>query len=72
MVSIPSIRRVDCGFGSTMSLLALGNCHGVTGAQHLPNQSSCLNQNLTRHFMFQHCQPMRNHDTEQLQEDIEI
>ena len=24
-------------------------------------------KNLSRHFMFQHCQPMRNHHTEQLQ-----
>ena len=38
------------------------------GAWHLPNQSSCLNQNVTQ---FQHCQPMRNHETEQLQEEIE-
>ena len=41
------------------------------GAWHLPNQSSCLNQNVTQHFMFQHCQPMKNHHTEQLQEEIE-
>ena len=26
-----------------------------------------LKKNLSRHFMFQHCQPMRNHHTEQLQ-----
>ena len=45
--------------------------HVFTSAQHLPNQSSVFNENLTRHFMFQHCQPMRNHDTEQLQEEIE-
>ena len=25
-------------------------------------------KNLSRYFMFQHCQPMRNHHTEQLQE----
>ena len=25
-------------------------------------------KNLTQHLMFQHCQPMRNHDTEPLQE----
>ena len=30
-----------------------------------------FNYNLTWHFMFQHCQPMRNHDTEQLQEGYE-
>ena len=42
--------------------------HVFTGAWHLPNQSSCLNQNVTQHFMFQHCQPMRNHNTEQLHE----
>ena len=41
--------------------------HLVTTARHLPNQSSVFNENLTRHFMFQHCQPMRNHHTEQLQ-----
>ena len=43
--------------------------HVVTTARHLPNQSSVFNENLTWHFMFQHCQPMRNHDTEQLQEE---
>ena len=37
-------------------------------ALHLPNQSSVLNENLIQHFMFQHCQPMKNHDTGQLQE----
>ena len=33
--------------------------HVVTTARHLPNQSSVFNENLTWHFMFQHCQPMR-------------
>ena len=41
--------------------------HVVTTARHLPNQSSVFNENLTRHFMFQHCQPMSNHHTERLQ-----
>ena len=41
--------------------------HAITSARHLPNQSSWFKKNLTRHFMFQHCQPMRNHHTEQLQ-----
>ena len=32
----------------------------------LSNQSSQFKKNLSRHFMFYHCQPMRNHHTEQL------
>ena len=38
-----------------------------TSAQHLPNPA-VFKKKLSRHFIFQLCQPMRNHDTEQLQE----
>ena len=41
--------------------------YAITTARHLPNQSSFKKKNLSSHFMFQHCQPMRNHHSEELQ-----